>query len=76
MVRGKVQLRRIEDKSSRQVTFSKRRRGIMKKAAELSVLCDVDVAMIIFSNTGKLYEFCSSDCRYIYTTYLAIFSAL
>lgn len=61
MGRGKVELKRIEDKSSRQVTFSKRRSGLMKKARELSVLCDVDVALFIFSGRGKLYEFSSGD---------------
>ncbi|KAJ0094229.1 hypothetical protein Patl1_16965 [Pistacia atlantica] len=61
MGRKKVQLRRIENKSSRQVTFSKRRSGLIKKARELSVLCDVDVALVIFSSRGKLYEFCSTD---------------
>ncbi|XP_057991916.1 agamous-like MADS-box protein AGL70 isoform X8 [Hevea brasiliensis] len=61
MGRGKVQLKRIEDKSSRQVTFSKRKGGLMKKARELSVLCDVEIAMIIFSGGGKLYEFSSGD---------------
>ncbi|KAI8546407.1 hypothetical protein RHMOL_Rhmol07G0114900 [Rhododendron molle] len=60
MVRGKTQLRRIENTSSRQVTFSKRRSGLLKKAFELSVLCDAEVGLIIFSTTGKLYEFSSS----------------
>lgn len=63
MGRKKVQLKRIENKSSRQVTFSKRRSGLIKKARELSVLCDVDVALIIFSSRGKLYEFCSTDSK-------------
>ncbi|KAG5254378.1 Transcription factor, MADS-box [Salix suchowensis] len=62
MVRGKVQLQRIEDKSSRQVCFSKRKRGLLKKAKELSVLCDVEMAVIIFSSTGKLFEFCRNYC--------------
>ncbi|PON45296.1 MADS-box transcription factor [Parasponia andersonii] len=57
MGRKKVELKRIEDKSSRQVTFSKRRSGLIKKARELSVLCDIDVALIIFSSRGRLYEF-------------------
>ncbi|PON54968.1 MADS-box transcription factor [Trema orientale] len=57
MGRKKVELKRIEDKSSRQVTFSKRRNGLIKKARELSVLCDIDVALIIFSSRGRLYEF-------------------
>lgn len=60
MVRGKTQMRRIENTASRQVTFSKRRNGLLKKAFELSVLCDAEVALIIFSQRGKLYEFSSS----------------
>lgn len=60
MVRGKIQMRRIENETSRQVTFSKRRNGLLKKAYELSVLCDAQVALIIFSQKGKLYEFSSS----------------
>ncbi|XP_076901366.1 MADS-box protein 04g005320-like [Bidens hawaiensis] len=59
MGRGRVELKRIENKINRQVTFSKRRNGLLKKAYEISVLCDAEVALIIFSNGGKLYEFCS-----------------
>ncbi|CAD5318047.1 unnamed protein product [Arabidopsis thaliana] len=44
----------------KQVTFAKRRNGLLKKAYELSVLCDAEIALLIFSNRGKLYEFCSS----------------
>ncbi|CAI9093177.1 OLC1v1028614C1 [Oldenlandia corymbosa var. corymbosa] len=61
MGRRKVEIKKIEDKNSRQVTFSKRRNGLMKKARELSVLCDVDVAVLIFSSRGKLYDFSSSN---------------
>ncbi|KAK4371949.1 hypothetical protein RND71_007333 [Anisodus tanguticus] len=60
MVRGKTQMRRIENATSRQVTFSKRRNGLLKKAFELSVLCDAEVGLVIFSPRGKLYEFASS----------------
>ncbi|KAI7748511.1 hypothetical protein M8C21_011748, partial [Ambrosia artemisiifolia] len=56
-----VELKRIENKINRQVTFAKRRNGLLKKAYELSVLCDAEVALIIFSNRGKLYEFCSNS---------------
>ncbi|GAV76675.1 SRF-TF domain-containing protein/K-box domain-containing protein [Cephalotus follicularis] len=63
MVRGKTQMRRIENATSRQVTFSKRRNGLLKKAFELSVLCDAEVALIIFSPRGKLYEFASSSMQ-------------
>lgn len=56
-------MRRIENETSRQVTFSKRRNGLLKKAYELSVLCDAQVALIIFSQKGKLYEFSSSNMQ-------------
>ncbi|KAL7158591.1 hypothetical protein ABFS83_02G154400 [Erythranthe nasuta] len=61
MGRGRVELKRIENKINRQVTFSKRRNGLLKKAYELSVLCDAEVALIIFSSRGKLYEFASTS---------------
>ncbi|XP_073118492.1 agamous-like MADS-box protein MADS3 isoform X2 [Henckelia pumila] len=61
MGRGRVELKRIENKINRQVTFSKRRNGLLKKAYELSVLCDAEVALIIFSSRGKLYEFSSTS---------------
>jgi len=60
MVRGKTELKRIENATSRQVTFSKRRNGLLKKAFELSVLCDAEVGLIVFSPRGKLYEFASA----------------
>ncbi|CAJ1975408.1 unnamed protein product [Sphenostylis stenocarpa] len=60
MGRGRVQLKRIENKINRQVTFSKRRSGLLKKAHEISVLCDAEVALIVFSTKGKLFEY-SSD---------------
>ncbi|CAL0315126.1 unnamed protein product [Lupinus luteus] len=63
MVRGKTQMKRIENATSRQVTFSKRRNGLLKKAFELSVLCDAEVALIVFSQRGKLYEFASSSMQ-------------
>ncbi|KAG6657143.1 hypothetical protein CIPAW_04G069500 [Carya illinoinensis] len=61
MVRGKIQVKRIENATSRQVTFSKRRNGLLNKAYELSVLCEAEVAAIIFSQKGRLSEFSSSD---------------
>ncbi|CAL5380134.1 unnamed protein product [Camellia sinensis] len=60
MGRGKIEIKRIENANNRQVTFSKRRAGLLKKAHELAILCDAEVAVIIFSNTGKLFEFSSA----------------
>ncbi|KAL5543885.1 hypothetical protein UlMin_007669 [Ulmus minor] len=61
MGRGKVELKRIENQTSRQVTFSKRRTGLLKKACELSVLCDAEVATIVVSPSAKIYQFSSHD---------------
>ncbi|XP_073135467.1 agamous-like MADS-box protein AGL11 isoform X1 [Henckelia pumila] len=61
MGRGKVELKRIENPTNRQVTFSKRRNGLLKKAFELSVLCDAEVALLIFSPSAKAYQFSSHD---------------
>ncbi|KAL9262583.1 Agamous-like MADS-box protein AP1-like protein [Drosera capensis] len=62
MGRGRVQLKRIENKINRQVTFSKRRSGLVKKAHEISVLCEAEVALIVFSNRGKLFEYSTDSC--------------
>ncbi|PPS05197.1 hypothetical protein GOBAR_AA15480 [Gossypium barbadense] len=59
MARGKIQIKLIENSTNRQVTYSKRRNGLFKKANELTVLCDARVSIIMFSTTGKLHEFIS-----------------
>ncbi|KAG8378226.1 hypothetical protein BUALT_Bualt08G0115700 [Buddleja alternifolia] len=59
MGRGRIEVKRIENNTSRQVTFSKRRAGLMKKTHELSVLCDAQIGLIVFSNKGKLSEYCT-----------------
>ncbi|KAG7255428.1 hypothetical protein CRUP_029535 [Coryphaenoides rupestris] len=43
------------------VTFTKRKFGLMKKAYELSVLCDCEIALIIFNSTNKLFQYASTD---------------
>lgn len=63
MAREKIEIKKISNATARQVTFSKRRRGLFKKAEELSVLCDADVALIIFSSTGKLFDYSSSSMK-------------
>ncbi|KAH1043082.1 hypothetical protein AAZX31_09G134900 [Glycine max] len=69
MGRGRVVLERIENKINRQVTFSKRRSGLLKKAFELSVLCDAEVGLIIFSSRGKLFQYSSTDITKIIERY-------
>ncbi|KAL0718277.1 hypothetical protein Bca4012_067599 [Brassica carinata] len=63
MGRGKIEIKKIENKTSRQVTFSKRRSGLIKKARELSVLCDAHIGLIVFSATGKLTQYCSEPSK-------------
>ncbi|XP_048568494.1 transcription factor CAULIFLOWER-like [Triticum urartu] len=60
--RGRVELRRIENRTSRQVRFSKRRSGLFKKAFELALLCDTEVSLLVFSPAGRFYEYASSRC--------------
>ncbi|CAH9078367.1 unnamed protein product [Cuscuta europaea] len=69
MVREKINIKRIDSTTARQVTFSKRRRGLLKKAEELAVLCDAGLALIIFSATGKLFQFASSDMNDVLEKY-------
>nr|CAD1826688.1 unnamed protein product [Ananas comosus var. bracteatus] len=69
MGRGKIAIRRIDDAASRQVTFSKRRNGLLKKAKELAILCDAEVGLIVFSSTGRLYDFASSSLKSVIERY-------
>lgn len=57
MGRVKLQIKRIENTTNRQVTYSKRRNGLIKKAYELSILCDIDIALILFSPSNHVNHF-------------------
>uniref|UniRef100_A0A3Q4MV22 Myocyte enhancer factor 2D n=1 Tax=Neolamprologus brichardi TaxID=32507 RepID=A0A3Q4MV22_NEOBR len=61
MGRKKIQIQRITDERNKQVTFTKRKFGLMKKAYELSVLCDCEIALIIFNHANKLFQYASTD---------------
>ncbi|XP_061163672.1 myocyte-specific enhancer factor 2C-like isoform X1 [Saccostrea echinata] len=61
MGRKKIQISRIGDERNRQVTFTKRKFGLMKKAYELSILCDCEIALIIFNSANKLFQYASTD---------------
>nr|XP_023895429.1 agamous-like MADS-box protein AGL11 [Quercus suber] len=63
MGRGKIEIKRIENTTNRQVTFCKRRNGLLKKAYELSVLCEAEVALIVFSSRGRLYEYANNSTK-------------
>jgi hypothetical protein len=69
MGRGKIAIQRIDNRTNRQVTFSKRRSGLMKKARELGILCDADVGLIVFSCTGRLYEFSNTSMKSLIERY-------
>uniref|UniRef100_A0A803MAY0 MADS-box transcription factor 23-like n=1 Tax=Chenopodium quinoa TaxID=63459 RepID=A0A803MAY0_CHEQI len=69
MGRGKIVIERIDNSTSRQVTFSKRRKGLLKKSKELAILCDAEVGVIIFSSTSKLYEYSSSSMKSVIERY-------
>ncbi|GAB2271440.1 hypothetical protein Dimus_006277, partial [Dionaea muscipula] len=69
MVREKIKIKKIDSITARQVTFSKRRKGLIKKAEELSILCDAQVGLIIFSSTSKLFEFSSTNMKNIIAQY-------
>nr|QWX93756.1 MADS-box protein 17 [Cunninghamia lanceolata] len=69
MAREKIEIKKIEKRAARHVTFSKRRGGLIKKARELSILCEADVGLIIFSATGKLFQYCSSSMKMILEKY-------
>jgi hypothetical protein len=61
MGRRKIDIVRIDNERHRQVTFAKRKAGLMKKATELAVLCDAQVGVIVFGgNNGKMSLFSST----------------
>ncbi|XP_020584681.1 MADS-box transcription factor 23-like isoform X3 [Phalaenopsis equestris] len=69
MGRGKIVMSRIDNTTTRQVTFSKRRNGLLKKARELAILCDAEVGLIVFSSTDRLYDFASTSMKSVIERY-------
>jgi hypothetical protein len=69
MGRKKIEIKRIEDDRNRQVTFQKRKNGLLKKAMELSKLCDCEIALIIFDSNDKLYQYSSTGVDKILLKY-------
>ncbi|ONM03181.1 Protein TRANSPARENT TESTA 16 [Zea mays] len=63
MGRGKVELKKIENPTNRQVTFSKRQMGLFKKENEVAILCDAQIGVIVFSGSGRMYEYSSPPWR-------------
>ncbi|KAJ0039698.1 hypothetical protein Pint_26665 [Pistacia integerrima] len=59
MGKRKIEIKKIEDSTKFQITFSNKRDSLIKKAHEISILCDIDMVLVIFSAHGRFYEFCS-----------------
>lgn len=72
MARGKIQIKRIENETNRQVTYSKRRKGLFKKAHELTVLCDAKVSLIMISSNKKLRDYVSPSTTYVISFFLIL----
>ena len=64
MGRMKLGIKRLEHNNNKQITFSKRRNGIIKKAKELAILCDIDILLMMFSPSGKPTVFVGEN-RYL-----------
>ncbi|XP_008455141.2 MADS-box protein JOINTLESS-like isoform X2 [Cucumis melo] len=65
MTRKKIQIKKIDNIAARQVAFSKRRKGLFKKAKELAILCDAEIGLLVFSASGKLFDYASSSIQEI-----------
>lgn len=68
--RKKIEIKKLDKDSNKQVTFSKRRAGLFKKASELCILCNVQAAIIVFSPADKLFCFGEPNTGTILTSYL------
>ncbi|PSS00435.1 Agamous-like MADS-box protein [Actinidia chinensis var. chinensis] len=68
--RQRIEIKKIQKRSQLQVTFSKRKAGLFKKAGELSVLCGVDVAVIAMSPAGKVFAFGSPSADAVVSRFL------
>lgn len=69
MGRVKLKIKRLENPNGRMATYAKRKNGIIKKASELSILCDVDVVLLMFSPGGKP-SLCRGRRRYVTAIFL------
>jgi hypothetical protein len=61
MGRNKIKVEKIANERNRHATFSKRKSGLFKKAMELSILCDCEIALLIFNTNEKVFQYCSTN---------------
>ncbi|XP_028773922.1 MADS-box protein AGL72-like [Neltuma alba] len=73
--RSKIEIKKVEQTSKRFVTFSKRKLGLFRKAAELSLLCDSQIAVVVFSQFGKVYSSGYPDPDAVIRRYLSCASS-
>ncbi|XP_047340164.1 agamous-like MADS-box protein AGL62 [Impatiens glandulifera] len=70
--RQRIPLYKIEDNGRRSVTFSKRKFGILKKSSELSTLCGSNMALILFSESGRAYSFGNPNTNVIFDRFMGV----
>ncbi|KAK3220604.1 hypothetical protein Dsin_014574 [Dipteronia sinensis] len=66
--RQRIEIKKLEDETKRLVTFTKRRKGLFKKASEISQVCGAKTAVIVFSQSGKTYS--CGDVDSVFDRYL------
>ncbi|KAF0971973.1 hypothetical protein FDP41_009669 [Naegleria fowleri] len=72
MGRKKIAIQPLTDERNRHVTFNKRKQGLVKKAMELSILCNCQISLVIFNSENQLFEYCSTDPRSILQRYCQV----
>ncbi|XP_043725607.1 agamous-like MADS-box protein AGL29 [Telopea speciosissima] len=59
MGKRKINIELLEDKKKKNVTFSKRRKGLFHKASQLGNLCNVQTVIVVFTPAGSPFMFTS-----------------
>ena len=72
MGRKKISISPLKDERNRHVTFNKRKAGLIKKAMELSIRCSCQIALVMFNSENQLFEYCSTDPRFILQKYCQV----
>ncbi|XP_047340168.1 agamous-like MADS-box protein AGL62 [Impatiens glandulifera] len=70
--RKKIPIKFIKDRAKRSVAFSKRKSGVMKKVSELSTMCGIDMALILFNESGKVYSYGNPTLNVILDLFLGL----